>query len=141
MAHWDGKHLCNTRTQVQSRVGKWVKDPSLPQMCRQSRSQLQLRSNPWSGNSPCCVAAKKGRKKRAVLVCYRIRDFFIGIRPYTCVGAAEDVTWLLSLYVVLALRVLWVSRCFDSEEKLGVGQGRQQNQVEHTSAFHSLQPQ
>ena len=39
---------------------QWIKDLALPQL--QHRSQLQLRSDPWSGNSICLGAAKKEKK-------------------------------------------------------------------------------
>ena len=42
-------------------LAQWVQDPSLLQL--QYRSQLWLGSDPWSGNSMCCEAAKKERKK------------------------------------------------------------------------------
>ena len=40
---------------------QWVKDLVLPQL--QCRLPLQLGSDPWPGNSMCCRAAKKEKKK------------------------------------------------------------------------------
>ena len=39
-----------------------VKDPALPQLWR--RAQRQLGSDPWPGNSMCCGAATREKKKR-----------------------------------------------------------------------------
>ena len=54
------RHLCNTRTQVQSPAShSGLKDPVLSQR----RSHLWLGSDPWPGNSICCGAAKKENNK------------------------------------------------------------------------------
>ena len=63
MVQQDGWHLCSAGIQV------WVparhsglKDLALPQL--QHRSQLQLKSDPWPGNSLCLKVAKKEEKKK-----------------------------------------------------------------------------
>ena len=41
---------------------QWIKDSALSQL--RLRLQLQLRSDPWPGNSVCHGAAKKKKKKK-----------------------------------------------------------------------------
>ena len=48
--------------QLHLSLAQWVKDPVLPQL--HLRSQLQLGSDPWPGNSICHRAAKKKKKKK-----------------------------------------------------------------------------
>ena len=50
---WDPWYLGSNGTPP----AHWVKDLALPQL--QLRSKLQLRSDPWPGNSICCGTAKK----------------------------------------------------------------------------------
>ena len=54
-------------------LAQWVKDPELLQL--QRMSQLQLRSDPWPGNSICCGAAKKEKKKRERILFWQYFDF------------------------------------------------------------------
>ena len=62
VAQRDQQHLCSTRMHVRSPDGhSGLKGLVLPQLRR--RSQLQLGSDPWLGNSMCCGVAKKGEKK------------------------------------------------------------------------------
>lgn len=63
MAQWDQWHLCSARMQVRSpALHSGLKDPATPQLWH--RSQLQLRSDSWPGNSICHSAARKRKKKK-----------------------------------------------------------------------------
>ena len=67
MAQWDQWHLCRARIQVHSPV--WhsgLKDLVLPQLWQ--RSQLQLRSEPWPGNSVYLRVAKKEKRKNSTSI-------------------------------------------------------------------------
>ena len=65
MSQWDWWHLWSTGIQVPSPgLAQWAKDLALPELRLQLRSQLQLGSDPWPGNSICHGAAKKEKKKK-----------------------------------------------------------------------------
>ena len=55
VAQQDGQHLWSARTWVRCpSLAQWIRDPALLQLL-----PLQLRSNPWPGNSICHEAGKK----------------------------------------------------------------------------------
>ena len=65
MVQGDWWHLCGTRTQVRSLARhSGFKDLALLQLQLHRRLQLQLRSDPWPGNSICCGAARKEKKRK-----------------------------------------------------------------------------
>ena len=62
MALWDQWHLGSAGTQVQFPGPTWwVGDLALPKLSL--GLQLWLGSDPWSGNSICCRAAKQGERE------------------------------------------------------------------------------
>ena len=82
---------------------QWVKDLALPQL--QHRSQLQLRSDPWSGNSMCLGAAKKEKKKQKLKQNSHEREYSYCLY-LSCVHKRNTIK--LSLWIS-GLEV----RCFD----------------------------
>ena len=63
MVQRDGQHLCSTRMQVPSPAQhSGLKDLALLQLWR--RSQLQLRSDPYSPGTPYAVGQSKKEKRR-----------------------------------------------------------------------------
>ena len=63
VAQQEGQCPCSARMQVQSPAQhSGLKDPALPQLLH--RSQLQLGSDPWPGNSVCQAMAIKEKKHK-----------------------------------------------------------------------------